>query len=236
MIQKSSFRAMQIFFPFLFLLIAISSSAQDQNLSKFLDDFRVTQEIHNKLGSTINSYDMVEGSPYLYPDFREALIQMDNGIQYRGKLRYDLYTDEMEFMLKDHRYWLGPKVKIEKIVLDGRTFVFLTPAGTKKGRFLELLVDGPCRLLADHSVDFIDAEEAKPYQDARPARFSRKKTTYYFQKGKDAPELIRNKKSLLHALGPHADKIATRIKKEHLSVTRREDLQKIITYCNDLSK
>ncbi len=221
---------------FILLLSAFFLKAQNQDLSKFLDDFRVTKKIHNEAWGTIHSYDNIEGTPYLTPDYREATIFMENGLRYSGKLRYDLYTDEMEFQLKGRRYWVAPKEKIKKIILDDKTFVFLTSGKDKKGSFYELITDGPCRLLADHSVDFIDAEEAKPYQDARPARFSRKKTTYYFQKGKNAPELIRNKKSLLHALGPHADKIATRIKKEHLSVTRREDLQKIITYCNDLSK
>lgn len=222
------------FLSFIFLLSAIYIKAQDQDLTKFLDDYRITKEIHNEAGGTIHSYDNIEGSPYLYPDYREATIFMDKGLRYHGNLRYDLYSGEMEFQLKGKRYWIAPKEKIEKIILDDKTFVFLTTGKDKKGSFYELITDGPCRLLAKYTVDFIDAEEAKPYQDPRPARFSRKKTLYYIQKEGEEPLFIRNKKNLLSALGDKSSEIASFIRKEHLSVTRKEDLSRIISHYNEL--
>ncbi len=224
------------FFLWLLSVSGITLQAQEQEIVKFLDDFRVTQEIHNPAAGVITSYASIKGSPYLFPDYREAFIVMDDNSHYHGKLRYDLYTDEMEFQVKGHTYWITPRERVKKITLDGRTFVFLKTKADKKGGYYELLVNGPCRLLAKHLITFHEAEEAKPYQDPKPARFENKRTLYYLQKAGDpsALTLIRNKKALLAFLSDHSKEITSLIKKEHLSVTRPEDLKKIISYYNDL--
>ena len=221
---------------FLFLFSGMVLHAQEQEIIKFLDDFRVNQEVTNPAAGVISSYEQIQGSPYLFPDYREAFIVMDDNSHYHGKLRYDLYTDEMEFQVKGHTYWITPRERVKKITLDNRTFIFLKTKGNKKGSYYELVVDGPCRLLARHLITFHEAEEAKPYQDPKPARFENKHTLYYLQRNNDPGtlELVRNKKSLLTFLQDHAQEIGKFIKKEHLSVNREEDLKKIITYYNGL--
>jgi len=221
---------------FFFLLISswISLRAQEQEIIKFLDDFRVSQGIHNPAAGIISSYERIQGSPYLFPDYREAVIVMNDGSRYHGKIRYDLYTDEMEFQVQGKTYWITPREGVRKIVLDGKTFIFLKTKGNKKGGFYELVVDGPCRLLGKHLITFKESEEAKPYQDPKPPRFENKKTIYYLKKEGEPSVLVRNKKSVLNYLQDKSGEISNYLRKNHLSLTRPEDLKKMVTYYNSL--
>ncbi len=226
----------RIFWGIFFSVPVMGLYAQDQEIVKFLDDFRVNREANYPTSRITTSYETILGSPFLFPDYREALIVMDDNSRYHGLLRYDLYTGEMEFRVKGHTYWISPKERVKKIILDGKTFIFLNTKENKNRGYYEVLSDGPVRLLARHLITFREAEEARPYQDAKPARFENKRTLYYLQKQNDpsSPEPVRNKKNLITLLNDHAGEISAFIRKEHLSVNQPADLKKIISYYNSL--
>ncbi len=223
-----------IFLSFLFSAGTLAW-AQDENI-RLLDDFRVHQEATNPYAGIL-TYSDIKGSPYLFSDYRDADIYMKDGTRYRGKIRYDLYTDEMEYQIKNKTFWLAPRENIKKIILDGRTFLYLkNKKNSNKGGYYELLVDGPCQLLAKHLVNFQEAEKAKPYQDPKPARFEPKKNLFYLKKDPQPLFLVRNKKTLPDYLQDKRSEIVTFIKKNHFSVSREKDLIKIVKYYNSLSR
>ncbi len=221
------------FFVSLFILFPGFLYAQDKDI-RFLDDFRFHEQAVNPNAGVINSYKDVEGSPYLFPDFRTTDIYTKDGKHYRGLIRYDMYTDEMEFKINKQTFWVSAKENIAKIVLDGKTFLYLKSKGANKGGYFELLVDGPCRLLAKHQVNFIKAEKAKPYQEPSPAHFEQKTNLYYLREKGKPLFLIKNKKSLLKYLNDKNQEIASFIKKHRVSSSREGDLKKLISYYNSL--
>ncbi|HHJ11350.1 MAG TPA: hypothetical protein ENK25_10740 [Bacteroidetes bacterium] len=222
---------------FFSLILSTGHLALAQNeIIHVLDDIRVRQEPFNSYSEFL-TYSDIKGSPYLFSDYRDADIYMKNDFHYRGKIRYDMYTDEMEYQIKNKTFWLAPKESIVKIILDDKTFLYLTKKkNSNEGGFYELLTDGPCQLLAKHLVNFREAEKPKPYQDPKPARFEPKKDLFYLKKDDQPLFLIQNKKKLIDYLQDKRSEIATFIKKNHISVSRKKDLKKLVEYYNGLSK
>ena len=218
----------------LFILFTGLLYAQDKDI-RFLDDFRFHEQAVNPDAGVINSYKDIEGSPYLFPDFRTTDIYTKDGKHYRGKIRYDMYMDEMEFQINKQTFWVSSKENIAKIVLDGKTFLYLKNEGAKKGGYFELLVDGRCRLLVKYQVNFKKAEEAKPYQEPSPAHFEPKTNLYYLSKKGEPLFLIKNKKSLLKYLNDKNQDIPSFMRKNHISPSREGDLKKLISYYNSLT-
>ena|GEM_PF-5336041 len=223
------------FFLVLAFVLPVSSFAQEQEIIRFLDDFRVTQETTHPTAGVITSYEKIQGTPYLFPDYREATIVRDDSSRYQGKLRYDVYTDEMEFQVHGNIYWITPRERITRIVLDGRTFLFLPVEGSRKGAFFELLTEGNCRLLAKYVVTFHEAEGAKPYQDPKPARFGPVRKTFFCSCSGSPAIPIRGKKNLLtRCFSSHTEEMAHFMRKEHLSLGREQDLIRLFRHYNSL--
>ncbi len=219
----------------LMMIMIAPLAAQEQEIVKFLDDFRVARETTEPAAGVITSYEKIQGSPYLFPDYREAWIVMKDSSRYHGALRYDVYTDEMEFTVQGHRYWITPREKVARIRLDGKTFLFLPLQGSRKGSFFELLVDGPCRLLVRYVVNFHEAEGAKPYQDPKPARFSPVRKVYHCA-CQGAPAIpLRNKKTVLtRCFAGHQEEMKSFIRSRHLTLSREEDLIRMFRHYNEL--
>jgi len=218
----------------LFLFLPGSLFCQEAAI-RFLDDFRHYEQIHSTISDrTINSYAQIEGSPYLYPEYKDADILTRDSITYRGKLRYDMYADEMEYQVNGKTYWIATKENIAKILLNGRTFVYLKEQGKKKSSYYELLVDGPCQLLGKYSVAFKEKEKAKPYQETKPAHFQHNRNLYYLRKNDGTMKLISNKKTIINFLQDKRDDITNYMKHNRVSINKITDLEKLVNYYNNL--
>ncbi len=225
---------MKHLFILFFFLVSGLVFGQEEAI-RFLDDFRVYEQTHSSHANRVrNTYANIEGSPYLFPDYREADILTCDSITYQGKIRYDLYMDEMEYKVKGTTFWISSKDNILKIILDGKTFIYLNPPGGKNAGYYELLTNGSCQLLCKYVVNYMEAQKAKPYQDSEPARFIRKQNLYYLKKERAAVKLITNKKSVLNYLQDKKDNVSLFIKKNHLSLKKEKDLKKLTEYYNQL--
>jgi len=64
-------------------------------IEKYLDRIRLNRAME---GMRENTYKDVEGSPFMEKEFREGRIRLKDGRLYSGKLRYDMYAGEMQFI------------------------------------------------------------------------------------------------------------------------------------------
>ena len=208
------------------------------DMDNYLDQLRLdlTRE-----GMRENTYKNVEGSPFMPKEFREGRIQLKDERLYSGKLRYDMYAGEMQFMAKEIIYAIAFPEDIEYIEIEDVKFIYtpylLTPSGTNpKESYFIVLMDGDNKLLAGKEALLRDAEPAKPYIDAKPAQFAQKKDSYYIKKN-DLPAVkISNRKSLISIMEDKEAEVLDFIKKEKISHKNPEDLKKMIEYYNSLEE
>ncbi len=217
------------------LFVPVLSNGQeiDLNLLK-LDDY---VRFHNHEASkTINSYDQIEGTPYLYAEFRQGKVTTKDSTSFQGSFRYDIYTDKMEFEYLNFVFTVRDPWTIETLEIASHTFVYIPPYDetSRKGAYYELILPGKCRLLERRKVALNKPQPPKPYTKAKPASFSKRKSEYYIQLGDQAPQKISRKKSFVKAFENQGHKISVYMKKNKMSLNKTVDLVELINYYNSL--
>lgn len=207
-------------------------------IEEYLDRIRLNRAME---GMRENTYKDVEGSPFMPKEFCEGRIQLKDGKLFSGKLRYDMYASEMQFIAKGIVYVIAFPEDIEYIEIEDVKFIYtpylLTPSGTNpKESYFIVLMDDDNKLLAKKEVLLLDAEPAKSYIDAKPAQFTQKKDSYYIKKN-DLPAVkISSRKSLIGILEDKETEVLRFIKKEKISHNDPEDLKKLIEHYNSLEE
>ncbi len=207
-------------------------------IEEYLDRLRLNRAME---GMRENTYNDVEGSPFMEKEFREGIIQLKDGKLFNAKLRYDMYAGEMQFIAKEIIYAIAFPEDIEYIEIEDVKFIYtpylLTPSGTNpKESYFIVLMDGDNKLLAKKEVLLLDAVPAKPYTDPKPAQFSKKNDSYYIKKKNLSAVKIINRKSLISIMEDKEAEVLDFIKKEKISHKNPEDLKKLIEHYNSLEE
>lgn len=184
---------------------------------------------HKKLG-----LDAIKGSPYLDAQYKMGTVTSDDGVIYKDiPLRYNAYSDVLEFKKNDVSYDLVPKEKVKRAEFGSQIFSYRSYDQGEKG-FFEIISEGKATLLARYKIKFYEEEPLKGYAEPKPSRFENDATTYWLSI-KDGPaHMIGNNKKIIEQLGDKKNEIQSYISKEKLSTKKIEDLKKIITYYNSL--
>ena len=129
-----------------------------------------------------------------------------------------------------------PKTLVKRAEFGGRVFVYkdlVLKKGTA-GSYLELLVEGKATMYARFTIRFYDAEPLKGFADAKPARFNDFAETYYISLRNSPAQKILSNKKLFEIFADKKNEIQSFVFKQKLSVKKREDLKKIVSYYNSL--
>ena len=187
-------------------------------------------------GIVKNSYNGINGSPYLNDDFRKAEVRTKEDVSYIGELRYNIFKDEMEYKVNGIVYWISNPLIIDYIKIDNETFMYFCKEGmdSDKGCYFKALVTGNCKLLVKKGIILQDAVPPKPYQEAKPAEFVKHKDSYFLQKSNAYPQRIANKKSIIKILSDKSTEISKFIKTNKINSNKEDNLIDIINYYNSL--
>lgn len=219
---------------FLSQVMPVLSYGQEVNLDFLkLDDY---VKLHNNEASnTLNSYNQIDGTPYLFEEFTQGKVTTKDSLTYHGLFRFDIYADNMEFESLSLVLTMDP-LTIETIAIGSHTFVYIPPfdEASRRGAYYELILSGKCRLLQKRKVVLNEPQKAKPYADAKPASFSKGKDAYYVQIGNMPLQKITGKKSLVEVLEDHGPAIKAYLKQNSLSSKKLTDLIDLVSYYNQL--
>jgi len=198
-----------------------------------LDQYMDYANITKTSSGPNNKYSDMAGSPFLNEDFEKGRVELRNGKTYEGPLRYDIYSDQIEFQTKDEKvYEIKNPETVENISIGEHEFIcFKKEDGRELEGIYEEFVNGDLTLLAKHRVFLKDAVPAKPYIEPKPATFIKKKTEYLIVNTNGDVIPIKNKKDIL-ALGDAAD-IKSYIKKNKIQISNEKDLIRLVTYLNE---
>ncbi|MFZ2339717.1 MAG: hypothetical protein WAW07_08370 [Bacteroidales bacterium] len=196
---------------------------------ELLDKLRLNNSI-NRLNNVF--YEDISGTPFMFKDFQTGEVLLKTGERYKADLRFDKYAGEMQFKVKEVVYAIALPESISLIEINGTRFIYTKTDNIAK--YLEVLSDGKCKLLAEKKARIQDAELPKPYQQAKPARFIDLEDVIYLKLGDNNAVRIKNKKDLLTLMSDKKDQINDFIGDNKLKTKDIEDLKRIVLYYNGL--
>jgi hypothetical protein len=186
------------------------------------------------------NYSSIDGDPFLYKDFVPGNLTLKTGETLPLYLRYDIYTDEMQFRQKDEIYALINIESVYLVMMDTLRFIYAryikSPGDISsfQNSWFLLKEDGKCRLLIKKNLRLQSAEDAKPYQAPKAAKFIHTRDIYYIKpEGKNAVK-IDSRKDILDVLADKKDELSGFIKAKRLDVKEVDDLAKIVSFYNNL--
>ena len=191
-------------------------------------------------GIEYETYTTTTGDPFIYRDFHEGDLTLRNGETYRLEMRYDIYANQMHLRNKNEFYAINYPEKLASIVIDTLSFIYCnfvnSPEQKNSGEssYFILKTGGKCKLLIKKNIRVQDAEQPKPLQDAKPAKFVHLGDTYYLKQEGESAVRIKGKKELLHILADKKDELNKFIDSNRLATKDLEDLVKIVTFYNSL--
>jgi len=178
----------------------------------------------------------VDGTPYLNEEFTDGSIYYDGKYRIPSiPLRVNLYNDAMEYKDKNAILQVSKPERIDKIMIDGQTFIYLTKKDKSK-------VNGYVRKWNEHfpaviskmEVIFMPKEEPRPFEEPKPDRFVRQNDKYYLLFADGETSEINSVKKLIKTLGDHQKELTDFSKKEKISKNDGEELSKLLDYYHSL--
>lgn len=212
------------------ILFLLSQMVISQSADPFLQKFSTYKNAHP---DKAKQYKDVDGSPYLNDNFMEGVLYFKDTTTLRLPLRYNIFTDDMEYQFQGLNYVVANPEKLNKIVLGESVFVYM-PFTQSEGYF-ELMESGTCTLYQKRLIRYKPAEGPKLIQGvAIPAVFERKRDIFYMVFNDLRALRIENLKSALNALNDKITQIEIFAKSEKIKNTKKENLVKIVKYYNSL--
>lgn len=214
----------------IFIFVLFSRVLFSQQTDPFLYSYSIYKSYHPEKAK---EYKEIEGSPYLNDEFQEGTIYMLDTVVIKLPLRYNMYTDEMEYQLKGTNYIVANPQDVNKIEIGKSIFVY--SSYNKKSGYFDIFESGRCMLVQKKMIAYKPAEGPKAIVGvAIPAQFVRKDDTFYLIINCSQTVKIDNLKAVLKALEDQKDKMETFIKQEKINNIRKQNLVKIIKYYNSL--
>ncbi|MCT4646531.1 MAG: hypothetical protein N4A74_16195 [Carboxylicivirga sp.] len=226
---------MRYLFFIMILFVCINTQAQEYFATP---EFRKFWQNLDHLKS-LESDDAVnyKGSPYIY-ESEKASLSLSNNEQIKGlTLRYNIYNDRMEIK-KDQQFYNVPREAfIKSILLDGHLFklIIYRSGNKKKTTYCEVMVeDSLCSLYLKHKIILKQAEDPKPYQDAKPPEFKRVNPLLYISIHQKPAVLVASKNDFIDLMPNHKAEIARYIKKNKVKFKKPDSVKQLVEYYNSL--
>jgi hypothetical protein len=175
-----------------------------------------------------------KGSAYLNPSFIESVIILKDGSRIEGKpMRFNLYTQQMQFIEENDTLALGSPEDIDYIRIADKVFVYTNyiQNGEHKAGYFELLEDGECRLLKRWAALYHEVDDEG---NAGSEGFYRQCNCYLQFFMNPATSVQKKRKDLAMSFASNGDDVLDYMKDEKLKPKNDEDLAKVVEYYNSL--
>lgn len=215
----------------IFLLLILSSQIFGQDLNSVPNNFnpvlayRLTPLKRNTL-----PYEDIKGSPYYKKDFETAKIVKD----YNTLVRYNIYTDEVEFQKDGQTFILPKEEKLSYIyfLASKENLKFLNTNDQLSGYFFEL-VSGKFMLYKKLKIIFIDLVKASSgYKEDEPASFQILDPKYYIKTERGYIKNPKNPTDVIEQIPEKKEELNSFFKSNKIKFNKEEDLIKLVNFLN----
>ncbi len=200
-------------------------------------DYTSTQQISSGSGSVLVRQEFGEPSSLYFNDWTAGKVVLkDNTVYEDWLLRYNIYNQQMQFINEDDTSALGNPDEILSITIDDHTFLFdefICENNVKRKGYLELLVDGNCKLYLHRCIShrYVDVC-AEPGAEYVKEEFYMTKRYFMAENSEPALILPEKKKELISMLDDENKDIKSYIKDNKIKLCNEENLKELFTYYN----
>ena len=186
------------------------------------------------------NFSEIEGSPYLNEKLIGGMVKFTNGDSVNYFLRYDMYSDEMEYLDKTKLLTINKSLaqNLDHLRLSNDNFVYkeFYIKKNKDEGYLIRLVDDRCKLYKRLTIDFQNAAPTKTgVHEGTPDAFVNKRVLWFYSiDNKPITFFSADNAGLKAIAGSHYEKLKSYTKKERLKIRKEEDLIRWFNYYNSL--
>ena len=189
-------------------------------------------------GAEDHNKNYIEGSRYLYDDFIEGTIYMNDGTKISSlPLRYNLHNDEFQFISNDSLFAIGMPYQISNIVMGNEEFIYLEakPYTEVSGYVKKWNAAFPA-LITKMETYYYKRRQGSTFRETLPERFERQEDKHFllFSNGKAIHFASVN--DLIQLLDNHQIELTAFSKSEKISKKDPEELSKLLDYYHALQK
>ncbi|MCD1116074.1 hypothetical protein [Chryseobacterium turcicum] len=180
-------------------------------------------------------YNAIEGSPFLTKDF---VIAKSTCCNESSLMRYDIYTDEIQYQKDNINYTLLKQEPYSKIIFENpinKTLVLADVNNDNKPGYYFLLVDGKNSLLKKQSIkveSFSDSKKNSFGKKDKIISFKENEPTYYVKTEKGNYKLLKGKKEILELYPEKNSELNSFFDSNKIKFNREESLVKLILFLN----
>jgi hypothetical protein len=179
------------------------------------------------------------GSAYLDHNWQEGVIIMkDKSVITGNKFRYNIYTQQMQFITDGDTMAIANPEEIKFIRFADKVFVYTDYScnGELKQGYFELLKDGECSLLKRWVVSYhvVDGEAQQRLSSSGEKEEFIRECNCFLKFGVQPAKAIENrKKDFIACFGKDGKNIETYMKNSRLKYKSQQDLYEIVAYYNE---
>ncbi len=190
-------------------------------------------------------YSSVEGSPYLFGDWKNGSIKDRSGVLSENlMIKYDSYRDEIQF-LKDGRTFVVEPANASEFyftILDQNSnsverIIFkngFTIEGFTLLNYFQVLYEGKITYLKKVKTNYLEETVTSYGTNEQVKKFTRTEFEFMIRNGKVIP-IGRNRKDFLSNFSDQESQIKAFIKTNKLSIKNDKDLAEILSRIDELN-
>lgn len=218
------------------MAINISAQAQVSSQTKELGiEIAKNQRLNSNNKVPVDEKD-IAGTQYLDRNFHESYILKVNGVEIKDMLlRYNTYSDNMEFVKDGKAYLVAFPSEIHRIKLEGKTFIYeqyQLPNKIKYGYF-QVLHEGDYQLLKKYKTTLKVPEK---FATDDSMRFIQHPPVYYFRRGDGKIHPISSQKQLIKLLQPVHQPVIDFIKTNKINASDELKLLRFMDFLEENGK
>jgi hypothetical protein len=182
----------------------------------------------------------LNGSPYLSEEFVLGALTIADGTRVEGlKIRYDIYADQMQFILKSDTASINKPMALKSLELEDKTFiyeVYQVSENVVSAGYFELIIEGKLSLLLRRELELEYDVYVPNYGGGGGTKeiMLKKNNNFYTIAGKSTARKIYKKKDFLNAITEHHDLVKNYMKENRISVRKQKELEELVNYYNTL--
>ena len=184
-------------------------------------------------------YEEYDGSIYLQNKFVESsIIDETSSGTHDSELRYNIYTDAVEYKENSELFELSKNPKIQARIGEDYFYYcqFKTQRGVdREGYYILVELHDQYRIYKRYEVTIKDPIKMDVYNGTPEPGSIRKKVSYFLEENDIIVELPLDKKEILvTAFSDKSDELKQYIKKEKIRLKKEEDLVRLVAKYNAL--
>lgn len=176
-----------------------------------------------------------ECSMYMNENFQKGILTLKDNTVFDDRLyRFNIYNQQMEFILNGDTAAIGNPKEIRLLQFDEKDFIFTEYNYDQKMNkgYMALLVDGDYRLLLQCYIKYTLRENADDPNVKPEKKYYQEKRYFIAYKDEPANQILLKKKDVLNSIQIPGKNLEEYMKKTNNHMKSESDLVDVLKYCN----